>query len=107
MKFLKEDYGQSPDLNSFVYEAKYRFNTYYKVTILRKIGRSNDIQENYFAFKDAATDYYNKLLKDLKNYNWDDETITLSKITVNLEEEQEEEYSNPEIEEEEEIIEEE
>ena len=65
MKLLKEDYGQSTQLDDFVYNALYRFNTYYKVTLFHRDSRPQ-VQERYFAFDDAAKDYYNNLIKDIK-----------------------------------------
>lgn len=98
MRFLKEDYyGQSTELNQFVTQSKYRFNTYYKVAIFDKNSKPQ-LQDEYFAFKDSAYEYYNKLLDDINKYKWEDTTVTLDEITVKSEEENLEEFKLTEIE---------
>ena len=87
MKFLKEDYGQSPELDTFVYQSIYRFNTYYKVVLTNPTARPS-VQERYFAFKDAAKDYYAKLLDDIKSYGWDSANVSLVKVTISSDEDE-------------------
>ena len=111
MKLLKEDYGQSTDLNEFDSQARGRFETYYKVNMEIKesyLSKNTRLQTELFAFEDAAKDYYNKLLKDIEDekYDWFWVTVTLNEVRVNLsEEELEEKTIYEEDEEEEEIIE--
>lgn len=110
-KLLKEDYGQSMDLNEFDSQARGRFETYYKVVMEIKENYTDSntrLQTELFAFEDAAKDYYNKLLKDIEDekYNWFWVTVTLNEVRVNLsEEELEEKTIYEEDEEEEEVIE--
>lgn len=60
MKLLKEDYGESAELDNFVYLIERRFRKYYEVT-LSLDGR---VSRKYFAFEDGARDYYDGLVKD-------------------------------------------
>ena len=54
MKLLKENYGESEELNTFVAQANARFNTYYVVSL-----EINDqTSDKYFAFESAAKEYY-------------------------------------------------
>lgn len=109
MKLLKEDYGQSSDLNEFDSQARGRFETYYKVVMEIKENyndRNTRLQTELFAFEDAAKDYYNKLLKDIEDekYNWFHTNVQLVEVRVNLSEEEIEEkdfYETDEDEEEE------
>lgn len=87
MKFLKEDYGQSPELDTFVYQSIYRFSTYYKVVLINPTARPTS-QERYFAFEDAAKDYYAKLLDDIKSYGWDFAEVSLVKVTISSDEDE-------------------
>lgn len=96
MKILKEDYGQSTDLNEFDSQARGRFETYWKVImeIKENYNDSNTrLQTELFAFEDAAKDYYNKLLKDIEEekYNWFHTNVQLVEVRVNLSEEEIEE----------------
>ena len=82
MKLLKENYGESEELNTFVAQANARFNTYYTVT-LEINGQTSD---KYFAFESAAKEYYDGLKKeaeDKKDY-YDGASIELNKVDVNL-----------------------
>lgn len=87
MKDLKEAYGQSQELNAFVYQSKSLFNTYYKVTI-NNPNTNPKFEQQYFAFEDAAREYYNKLKEDLKKYNWDSAEIALIEVHVTSNEEE-------------------
>lgn len=60
MKLLKEDYGESEELDNFVYQIERRFREYYEVT-LSLDGR---VSRKYFAFEDAAKTYYDNLVKE-------------------------------------------
>ena len=81
MKFLKEAYGESSELDDFVYLQNNRFSKYYIVTLVVDGKASN----KYFAFDDAAKDYYDSLIKEInedKEY-YDDTQLTLSKVELN------------------------
>lgn len=84
MKLLKEDFGQSQDLNAFVAQAQTVYQKIYKVTIYHE--ESNpQYQEQYFAFEDAARDYYEKALVDIEDkYGWEDADINLYEVDVKL-----------------------
>ena len=93
MKILKEDYGQSVDLDDFDYQARGRFNKYYAVDMEIKDNydsKTTRFQRELFAFEDAAKDYYNKLLKDIEDekYDWFCVDVKLNEIKVNLTEEE-------------------
>lgn len=60
MKRLKEAYGESEELDNFVYQIEKRFRKYYEVT-LSLDGR---VSRKYFAFEDAAKTYYDNLVKE-------------------------------------------
>lgn len=81
MKFLKEAYGQSEDLDIFVAQAKGRFRKYYIVSFdIKDTGKH---QEEYFAFEDAAREYYNNLIEDIKEeYDWDVVDVYLYKVDI-------------------------
>ena len=49
MKLLKEDYGQSPELDTFVFQTRHRFNHYYKVVLTNPFDRPQ-VEERFFAF---------------------------------------------------------
>lgn len=111
MKLLKEDYGESNELDDFVYLGEKRFRTFYKVTL----GRSDKLDEpkrysnRYFFSEDAARDYYNKIKEDMESdrlyYEFAD--LTLSEVSVRFEEDELEDFSSAELddeEDEEEII---
>lgn len=108
MKKLNEDYGQSQALDEFVGQAYSRFKVFYKVSFDTKEyeNSTKKHQEEYFAFKDAATSYYNGLLEDAKTkYNWFYLDAELSEIRVALnEEELESDYVYGQVDEESEDI---
>lgn len=85
MKFLKENFGESEELNTFVNQANNRFNTYYVVTL----NLNDKVSNRYFAYRESAKKYYDTLqseiIKDPEYY--DDADISLKKVTINLEEE--------------------
>lgn len=82
MKLLKEDFGESEELNTFVYQAQRRFNTFYIVTLKVK----NSVSNKYFAYEEAAKKYYDNLMKEAKNNAeyYDGSEISWDKVTVNL-----------------------
>lgn len=80
MKLLKEAYGESTELDTFVSQVERRFSEYYLVEL--KLGRENS--RRYFSLKDGAYDYYNSLLKLAKedpDY-YDGASISLSEVSV-------------------------
>lgn len=82
MKFLKEDFGESEELNTFVYQLQRRFSTFY-VTTLKLNGK---ISNKYFAYEEACKKYYDNLIKEA-NSNveyYDGADISWDKVTVNL-----------------------
>lgn len=86
MKFLIEDFGESSELDTFIYQLRKRFNPYYEVIF--KLGR--DESHKYFAYEDAARDYYNGLKKDIlddREY-YDGANITLNKVTLQYDEDE-------------------
>lgn len=86
MRFLLEDYGESEELNTFVYQARARFNPYYEVIL--KVGK--DTSYRYFAYEQAARTYYDGLLKEMKSNKeyYDGARVTFNEIKVNLEAEE-------------------
>lgn len=81
MKFLMEDYGQSQELNTFIYQYRTMYHTYYVVDFVEsRDSRSHELR--YFAFEDAARSYYNKLLDDMKAYGWDGAHVELIKVNL-------------------------
>lgn len=120
MRLIKEAYGESDDLDDFVDYAKNRFRFYYRVTLARKENYEDEYQysDKYFYSKDAAEEYYDKILKDMKKekdyYQWSE--ISLTRVDVRLEEDElkntisaelDDDILDDEIDNEEEIIEEE
>lgn len=63
MKFLKEAFGESEELDTFVLQSSRRFSSYYVVE-LRIHGK---VSTRNFAYEDAATEYYEKLKNDMNN----------------------------------------
>ena len=97
MKLLKEAYGESNELDDFVYLSENRFSSYFKVTLDMRKGdeRTADRYSNrYFYSEDAARDYYDKIVKDMKSDKsyYEHAVITLSKVRLNPEEEELEEF---------------
>ncbi len=80
MRFLTEDYGESEELDNFVHLLDDRFSEYYMVTL--KDGRISS--RKYFSFENAAKEYYDKWLKDAKKDKamYDGYSITLTKVTL-------------------------
>lgn len=82
MKFLKEDFGESEELNTFVYQLQRRFSTFY-VTTLKLNGK---ISNKYFAYEEACKKYYDSIIKEA-NSNveyYDGADISWDKVTINL-----------------------
>lgn len=86
MKFLKEDFGESEELNTFVYQLQRRFNPFYKV-VLKLDGK---VSNRYFAYEDAAKEYYDKLIKETDNNKmyYDGAEVDLVKVNLNIEEDE-------------------
>ena len=104
MRFLKEAYGESNELDDFVYLQNNRFSTYYQITLVVD-GRASI---RYFAYEDAARDYYDKLIEDINNDKeyYENTQVTFSKVLVNADYDELESFdSRLEFEEEEEEIE--
>ena len=80
MKFLKENFGESEELNTFVAQIERRFGTYYTVTLSIN-GRTS---ERYFAYESAAQDYYQDLKKETETNMeyYDGAQLSLKKIEV-------------------------
>lgn len=82
MKFLRESFGESEELNTFVYQLQRRFSTFY-VTTLKLNGK---ISNKYFAYEEACKKYYDNLIKEA-NSNieyYDGADISWDKVTINL-----------------------
>lgn len=105
MKLLKEDYGESNELDDFVYLGQRRFSTFYKVTLGRaeSDSQSKRYSNRYFFSKDAARDYYDKIREDMESdrdyYEFAD--LTLSEVKVNFDEDTLEDFSSYELDDEE------
>ena len=83
MKFLKESYGESEQLDDFVYLALNRYRTYYLVELI--LNKQSTIK--YFALKEGAKEYFDKvskLMKEDQEY-YDNATLTLEEVKVKLE----------------------
>ena len=82
MKLLKEDFGESEELNTFVYQLQRRFSTFY-VTTLKLNGK---ISNKYFAYEEACKKYYDNLIKEANNNAeyYDGADISWDKVTINL-----------------------
>lgn len=85
MKFLKENFGESEELNTFVNQATNRFNIYYVVTLIL----NDKISNRYFAYRESAKKYYDTLQSEITKdpEYYDDADISLKRVTINLEEE--------------------
>lgn len=86
MKLLLEDYGESEELENFIYLLQKRFNPYYMVT-LKLNGKTAN---RYFAYEDAAKDYHKKLQDEIlanKEY-YDGANLTLTKVTLEYDEDE-------------------
>lgn len=86
MKFLKEDWGESEELENFIYCLQKRFNPYWEV-ILKLDGRTSI---NHFAYEDAAREYHDKVLEDIKNDReyYDGARLTFNKVTLHYDEDE-------------------
>ena len=85
MRFLKENFGESEELNTFVNQANNRFRTYYVVTLV--LDNGEDFSERYFAYKEAAQKYYDSMISEIdgdREYYGDNASVSLDKVTVNL-----------------------
>lgn len=80
MRFLREDFGESEELNTFVAQIERRFGTYYTVTLVMNGKESN----KHFAFESAGKKYYQNLKNEAeknKEY-YDGAQISFKKIEV-------------------------
>ena len=62
MKFLREDFGESEELNTFVSQIERRFRKYYEITL----SLNGNVSRRYFAFEEAARKYYDGLVKEAR-----------------------------------------
>lgn len=85
-KVIKENYGESDELNTFIYQLRKRFSSYYEVVL--KLGK--DVSHKYFAYEDGAKKYYDKLVEEANEnkFYYDGATITYNKITISEEEDE-------------------
>lgn len=92
--YLKESFGESEELNNFVYLSRYRFNPYYQVTLEMKDNHKS--QERYFAFEDAARDYYKKLVDEVKENKayYGNSTVTLEEVNINSDRDELEDFTS-------------
>lgn len=60
MRFLKEAFGESEELNTFVSQIERRFRKYYEVSL----SLNGNVSRRYFAFEEAARKYYDGLVKE-------------------------------------------
>lgn len=101
MRFLKEAFGESEELNTFVSQLNKRFNPYWEVE-LKLDGKE---MTNYFAYESAAQEYYDKLVNDALSDLTYYEGAQISKRKIDLiREESDEEFKIIEPEDEEEIF---
>jgi hypothetical protein len=83
---LNEAYGESDELDTFVYQLNKRFYTFYEVILkVRK-----DVSRKYFAYEDAAKEYYDKLKEEANNDKdyYEGSEIILNKIDINQEQDE-------------------
>lgn len=83
---LNEAYGESDELDTFVYQLNKRFYTFFEVVlVIRK-----EVSRKYFAYEDAAKEYYDKLKEEANNDKdyYEGAEITLNKIDINQENEE-------------------
>lgn len=82
MRFLKEAFGESDELDTFVSQVERRFRNYYHVALVLKSGTLK--QNRYFFSEDAAREYYNNIKEDAvtnKDY-YDGAELTIEKVLV-------------------------
>lgn len=79
-KILRENYGESDELDTFIYQLQKRFNPYYVVS-LKLNGK---ISNRYFAYEDAAKEYYDGLKLEAENDTlyYDGADIALTKVDL-------------------------
>lgn len=80
---LNEAYGQSSELDDFVYFATGRFSTYYQITL--KLDTGNTSVYN-FRDRTSAEEQYDKLVKASTEdpVYYANSVLTLNKVEVNL-----------------------
>lgn len=85
MKFLREAYGESDQLEDFVYLAQNKFRTFYRVTL--KL-RGQDSSTRYFAFLEGAREYYNNILKSIEEDRsyYEDADLEIVEVKTTFEE---------------------
>lgn len=86
MKFLKEEFGESRELDTFISQLERRFNYYYEVTLILDGVRSR----RYFAYEEGARDYYNNLVKEAQEdlIYYKDAKIILKRVDIKTQEEE-------------------
>ena len=86
MKLLKENYGESEELDNFVYLLQKRFSVYYEVVL--KLNKK--VSHRYFAYEDAAKQYYYDLVAEAQadKFYYDGADISLNKIELKPEEDE-------------------
>lgn len=80
MKFLKEAFGESEELNTFVSQIERRFRKYYEVTL----SLNGNESRRYFAFEEAAKKYYDGLVNEAnsdKEY-YDGASVRLTAVEI-------------------------
>ena len=86
MRFLKENFGESEELNTFVAQIDRRFGDYYVV----RLELNDRVSERYFAYQSAAKKYYDDLVKEAQediSYYYNAQ-ISIIKIEVKREEDE-------------------
>ena len=63
MKFLRESFGESEELNTFVNQVEKRFKDYYVVTL----SLNNKTSEHYFAYENAAREYFDNIKQEAQD----------------------------------------
>lgn len=83
---LKEDFGESEELDTFVAQIERRFRKYYEVTL----SLNSSVSRRYFAFEEAARKYYDGLVKEAQNdiEYYDGADIELKAVEVLRDEEE-------------------
>lgn len=84
MKFLKEAFGESTQLDDFVYLADKDYNEYYQVETKNNRG---EYSYKYFSTESAAREYYISIKTEMDNDPefYDGYDLTLHEVKVNRE----------------------
>lgn len=79
MRFLKEDFGDSYEIDEFIDLLNNRYKTYFEVRLKRN-GRE---QYRYFRDKNSAKQYYDKLKEEMETDSYyESSEIELSKVEL-------------------------